>query len=382
MSASAAYSRRRFLQQATLGLGALALLPYCTSAPDTGGQANHTGQEKPTPDATSATYTNPVYPHQFPDPFVLQHAGKYYAFGTTGTARTPDGRIFTLLTSDDLIDWRAAGGALTPPPGADGADFWAPEVVEVGGTFYMYYSMGGGAVGATVGHQLQVATSQRPEGPYAHAATLAVPDSKFTIDAHPFQDTDGQWYLFYARDFIDSADGYRPGTGLVVDRLRSMTELAHQSRTVMRARHDWTVFEKNRLMPLYGNRTFAEWHTLEGPFVRRHDGKYYCFYSGANFMTERYGVDYCVADSIMGPYSDAGAENGARVLHAVAGHVRGPGHHSHVLAPDGTEYLVYHAWNAAMTERQLCIDPLRWTPEGPRAAGPTYTPQPRPVAPK
>jgi len=133
------------------------------------------------------------------------------------------------------------------------------------------------------------------------------------------------------------------------------------------------------VMPAYDNRTFAEWHTLEGPAVRKHDGKYYCFYSGANFLTDRYGVDYCVADRITGPYSDAGAENGARVLHSVPGHVRGPGHHSHVIGPDGnTEYLAYHAWDANMKERQLCLDKLAWLPEGPRCQGPTYTPQPRP----
>jgi hypothetical protein len=28
--------------------------------------------------------------------------------------------------------------------------------------------------------------------------------------------------------------------------------------------------------------------------------------------------------------------------------------------------------------RQLCIDRLDWTPQGPRLRGPTYTPQPVP----
>jgi len=355
-------SRRNFLLQATTGLASLALTSQVAAR------------------AAARTYTNPVYAHQFPDPFVLRHQGRYYAFGTTGKDRAADGRIFTLLTSDNLVDWKNDGGALTAPEGAEGADFWAPEVVYHQGTFYLYYSMGGGAIAATVGHRLHVATSKKPEGPYEQVALLDVPESKFTIDAHPFQDTDGQWYLFYARDFIDTDRGYRPGTGLVVDRLASMTRLAGESRTVMRARHDWTVFEKNRTMPLYGNKTFAEWHTLEGPFVRRHGGKYYCFYSGANFLTPRYGVDYCVANSILGPYSDAGAEKGPRVLHAVAGHVRGPGHHSHVLGPDGkTEYLVYHAWNTGMTERQLCIDKLAWTAQGPRCVGPSFTPQPIPA---
>ncbi|WP_222940602.1 glycoside hydrolase family 43 protein [Hymenobacter sp. BT491] len=354
------HSRRNFLKYAAASVGSSLLMHNSLAA------------------AAARTYTNPVYPHSMPDPFVLSYKGTYYAFGTAGQ-NAKDGRIFNLLTSKNLVDWKELGGALTPPVGSEKAEFWAPEVVYQNGTFYMYYSRGGGAIGASVGHRLHVATSTKPDGPYKEVALLDVPESKFTIDAHPFQDTDGKWYLFYARDFIDTDNGYFPGTGLVVDRLTSMTKLAGESHTVMRARHPWTVFEKNRTMPLYDNRTFAEWHTLEGPFVRKHNGKYYCFYSGANFLTPRYGVDYCEADTIMGPYRDTANDTGARVLHAVAGHVRGPGHHSHVIGPDGkTEYLVYHAWDAGMKERQMCIDKLAWTKEGPRCPGPTYTPQPIP----
>jgi arabinan endo-1,5-alpha-L-arabinosidase len=59
--------------------------------------------------------------------------------------------------------------------------------------------------------------------------------------------------------------------------------------------------------------------------------------------------------------------------------VRGPGHHCIVKGPDGkTDYFVYHAWDASMKVRQLCIDRLEWTLEGPRLRGPTYTPQPVP----
>ncbi|MEJ7664899.1 MAG: family 43 glycosylhydrolase [Hymenobacter sp.] len=175
------FTRRHFLTGSAAGLALLAMRPY--------------------PVAAARTYTNPVLARNFPDPFVLRHGGHYYAFGTTGRGRTPDGRIFMLLTSDNLVDWRPPGGALTPPPGSEEFDFWAPEIVLHEGTFYMYYSRGGGAIGATVGHQLHVATSQRPEGPYTEIAALPVADSPFTIDAHAFRDTDGQWYLFYARDF-------------------------------------------------------------------------------------------------------------------------------------------------------------------------------------
>ena len=76
-------------------------------------------------------------------------------------------------------------------------------------------------------------------------------------------------------------------------------------------------------MPLYGKHTFAQWYTLGDPFVRRHNGRYYCFFSEANFLTDRYGVDYCGANHITGPYADSGSDAGARVLHSVPVHVRG-----------------------------------------------------------
>ncbi len=125
---------------------------------------------------------------------------------------------------------------------------------------------------------------------------------------------------------------------------------------------------------MYGD--IYDWHTLEGPCVRKHAGRYYCFYSGGRWETENYGVDYAVADQVMGPYTDAGNETGARVLRSAPGHLLGPGHNSLVLGPDHqTEYLVYHAWDPGFTERRMCLDRLLWTPEGPRCAGPTWTPQ-------
>ena len=90
--------------------------------------------------------------------------------------------------------------------------------------------------------------------------------------------------MFYARNFLDTDGGVLPGTALVVDRLVDMTKLAGGCRTVVRARHPWTLYEAKRRMNVY-DRTFDEWHTIEGAFVRRHDGRYYCFYSGSNYQT-------------------------------------------------------------------------------------------------
>ena len=138
----------------------------------------------------------------------------------------------------------------------------------------------------------------------------------------------------------------RAGTALMVDRLEGMTKLAGVGRVVLRAHHDWQRFLANR--PMYGE--IYDWYTLEGPCVRKHAGRYYCFYSGGRWETENYGVDYGVADNVLGSYSDAGNEAEPRVLRSRPGRV---------LGPDGqTEYIVYHAWDTNMEARQMCLEPL------------------------
>ncbi|BAT54066.1 glycoside hydrolase family protein [Nostoc sp. NIES-3756] len=324
-------------------------------------------------------YTNPVYDGYFADPFVWQHEGVYYAIGT-GAAEAEGNvdeidiahksRVFPLLRSFDFVNWHFVGNALLRPDPALGDNFWAPEVAYSDGLFYLYYSVGH----EDKNHQLRVATSDSPLGPYQDVGvTLVNPDScPFAIDPHPFRDDDGQWYLFYARDFLDTEAGVHAGTALVVDRLQTMTQLAGESKVVLRARSPWQRFLANRLM--YGE--IYDWHTLEGPCVRKHEGKYYCFYSGGRWETEDYGVDYGIADHVMGPYSDVGNEAGPRVLKSVPNFVRGPGHNSIVVGPDGqTKYVVYHAWTHNMDKRQICLDKLIWTPEGPRCQGPTWTSQ-------
>ena len=330
------------------------------------------------------SYTNPVYPNYFADPFVWRHKGEYYAVGTgpletsgqvveaerASTGLLTQFRIFPMLRSDDFVTWHAVGGALLPPDPALGDAFWAPEVAFHEGTFYLYYSVGR----EDKYHQLRVATSSHPMGPYQDTGKTLIDPSvcPFAIDPHPFQDEDDCWYLFYARDFLDTEGGARAGTALVVDRMVDMTTVAGEPQTVLRAHWDWQRFQADR--PMYGETW--DWHTLEGPCVRKHEGRYYCFYSGGRWETETYGVDYAVADSVMGPYVDSGSSSGARVLRTAPGHLLGPGHNSLVVGPDDeSEFFAYHAWDTGRDARRLCLDRLLWTPDGPRCSGPTWIEQ-------
>jgi beta-xylosidase len=314
----------------------------------------------------ASTYTNPVYPEIMADPFVLRHEGRYYAYGTA--PGSPEGGRFPVLVSDDLVHWTHAGYAIAQP-GED--HFWAPEVAHADGKFYLYYSSGD-AEGK--GHRLRVAVGERPEGPFVDQGVLLVPDQPFSIDAHPFRDEDGQWYLFYCVDFLEEEGEHRIGTGIVVDRMLGMTRLEGKPRTVARPYADWHLFRKGRAM--YD--AVYDWHTVEGASVLKHEGRYYCFYSGGAWEKENYGVSYVVADHPLGPYRRT-PEGEGPIMASRPGHVIGPGHNSFTTGPDGRTWIVYHAWDPGMTGRRMCIDPLVWEGDRPRTSGPSWTPQPGPT---
>ena len=313
------------------------------------------------------TYQNPVWPGYFADPFVVRWGGDYFAYGTGETLERDDaGRAwaFKILQSRDLVQWREAGAALQLPPDLDAQAHWAPEVAERDGVFYLYYSRA--PAGRDEQHRLRVAVARDPRGPFEDRG-LVLPESVgFSIDAHPFRDPrDGTWYLYFARDYFEE----RTGTGLAVVRLApDMLRAAGPPREVLWAHADWQVYERNR--PLYG-RSWDAWHTVEGPSVVEHAGRYYCFYSGGNWQTHGYGVSYAHADHPHGPWEHAPGA-GPVVLRQRPGEVLGPGHNSVIVGPDGrSEFLVYHAWDPAGRARRMCLDRLVWTEAGPRCLGPT-----------
>jgi arabinan endo-1,5-alpha-L-arabinosidase len=309
------------------------------------------------------SYRNPVHDGYFADPFVLRWRDGYVA---VGTGPTVDGRIFPVLTSPDLVHWTSEGGALAPLGTELGTDYWAPEMTLADGRCWLYYSVGHGHAG----HHLRVAVADSPLGPFSDCGQNLTPDERFAIDPHPFTDADGSRYLYYARDVLE---GPRVGTQLAVAPLVGMTALAGPARQVLAASADWQIFERGR--SIYGH--VYDWHTLEGPSVREHDGTYYCTYSGGSFLGEGYAVAWARADHPLGPWTEP-ADGDNRLLATVPGHVRGPGHNSIVTTVGGTDMLVYHAWDETGTKRQMCIDPLEWAGAGPSTPGPSWQDRPLP----
>jgi arabinan endo-1,5-alpha-L-arabinosidase len=106
---------------------------------------------------SNKSYQNPVTRIPSADPFVLKHAGEYWAYVT---GKWQDGRCFGILHSKDLVNWEVHAGALpplAPPPGMEYSCYWAPEVTYENGVFYLYYSVGNEEY-----MHIRVATSANP----------------------------------------------------------------------------------------------------------------------------------------------------------------------------------------------------------------------------
>src|SRR5690348_2188191 len=158
----------------------------------------------------AVTYENPIWPEYFADPFVLRTGGVYYAYGTGATPLERDGRAFPVLRSTDLVNWQYLGGALSAIEGA--AAYWAPEVAEHEGKFYLYYSAATGE--GDQSHRIRVALCDTPAGPFIDSRRILMPEQGFSIDPDPFLDPrTGQRYLFFATDYTHDQPF---GTGVAV----------------------------------------------------------------------------------------------------------------------------------------------------------------------
>lgn len=312
------------------------------------------------------SYTNPVSGRPFPDPFVLKYRGTYFAY-CTGLAA--DGRVFGRMRSPDLVEWHDLDGAMKPLD-IPYPHYWAPEVTQHNGKFYLYYSVGNEKL-----MEIRVAVADAPDGDFLDAG-MRLTDEEFAIDPHVVI-RDGVWYMFYATDFLDHS---HIGTGTVVDLMLDPFILSKSAQPVTRAKYDWQVYD-----PAREEKGGVRWHTVEGPFVLERKGLNYQMFSGGNWQNETYGVSYAVSPSIMHGDEWEQHSDGVNVLPAlrtVPGRVLGPGHNSVVSGPNNRElYCVYHRW--AGNDRVMAIDRIDFSGPGELFVdGPTDSPQPFPRLPK
>ena len=314
------------------------------------------------PDAV--TYQNPVWPGYFADPFALKAAdGNYYAYGTGPVGA--DGRPFPILKSTNLVQWESLGGALEPLASDVPMNYWAPEVAEKNGRYYLLLFR------LTDHVRRAPPDPRRRRRPPGRLVPRRQPRVDLATRLHdrrqPLPRPQDRTVVPVLRDRLRGRRAVRHGA---VGRRPLRRHDEHQHRAHARrepASADWQIYERNRN---YKGKVWEAWHCIEGPSVVYHDGKYYCLYSAGAWYGESYGVGYAVADNPLGPWRDEFARNGPTVIKGIPGQVVGPGHNSTVIGPDGkTLFIVYHAvrpgaHGAAALHRPDPVDPGR--PEGRR----------------
>lgn len=139
------------------------------------------------------------------DPFVMVYEGKYYLYGTRGRDARSSVSGFDVYTGDDLVSWTGPRSVFEAGRGFWGErQFWAPEVHEYRGRFYMFASFA--ADGRS--RASHVLVSGRPDGPFVPLTDAPVtPDGWECLDATLFVGEDGRPYMVFCREWLQIGDG-------------------------------------------------------------------------------------------------------------------------------------------------------------------------------
>lgn len=137
------------------------------------------------------------------DPFILTFENKYYLFGTPGKYSWEGVGGFFCSVSDDLEEWTEPALCFEVPDGFWATkNFWAPEVHEYRGKFYMFASFfAEGHMRAT-----QILVADRPEGPYIPWSCPVTPSHWMCLDG-TFYVEDGVPYMVFCHEWLQTKDG-------------------------------------------------------------------------------------------------------------------------------------------------------------------------------
>jgi len=278
-----------------------------TGGGGTGGEGGGTAE---------AVYKNPVLPGDFPDPSVIRVGDEYWATATT-SEWAPH---FPILHSTDLVNWELVGTIFPEMPSWAVGNFWAPEISEDNGTYYVYYTAreAGGSL------CVAVATASDPAGPYDDYGPL-ICQPVGSIDGFPIRDENGTRYLLWKED----GNSVGLPTPIWAQELsEDGTEFAFGTTPTI----------------LFQNEPSWEANLVEGPFVLKHGNYFYNFYSGAGCCTKNcsYALGVARATSLLGPWE----KNPANPILPGNDTWKCPGHGSIVTSPDGRYYLLYHAYSS------------------------------------
>jgi beta-xylosidase len=310
----------------------------------------------------------PVFEQNFPDAYVLPHGSQFIAYSTN------DGPNVPVAVSSDLVHWKFVADDMgkkrdaLPRLGSWAKEgfTWAPEVLQLGGRYLLYYTASDRRKNAQC---IGVAVASDPLGPFVDSNPEPIVCQTAlggSIDPDAFRDTDAKLYLYFKNDG---------------NRVHARTSVWAQPLAPDGLSVTGTPVE------LVKDNQGWEDRVVEAPTMVRSPAGYELFFSGGFFGwnpeeggLSPYAMGYASCATPLGPCT-AASEN--PILHSFkereAGCLSGPGHQS-VFAVGSRTFISFHAWAADAycrkrgDARYLYIAPLFWR-DGKPVLGPSLREQ-------
>jgi len=215
---------------------------------------------------------NPIITHKYTaDPNAMVWNGRIYVYCSRDDNNGDGYDIidYTLVSSDDMVNWTDHGEVFKVPRDAKWANrAYAPGSAYRNGKFYLYFPDGGSSIGVAVG--------DRPEGPFQDALGKAIINKnmpncnvEWLFDPAAFIDDDGHAYLYFG------GGGSTPGVNLRVIKLNE--DMISTSGTAV---------------------TINAPRSFEASFMHKNNGTYYFSYS-TDFNGSSARIDYMTSNNPM-----------------------------------------------------------------------------------
>lgn len=229
---------------------------------------------------------------------------------------------------NDLENWRDEGDAFHSKADDEGKDdlpytdndLYAPDVVEKGGKYYLYYYVVGAAGG--------VAVSDSPAGPFKYLSRYANGNNQQFPDPGVLVDTDGSVYMYY---------GFQ-GSYMCQMNPNDM----------------YTILPNTTISNLVS--TSAPFYFFEAASMRKIGNTYYLIYSPNNATTT---LVYATSSSPKGPFTYKGT-----IINSGKNYP-GANNHGSICNINGQWYIFYHRMtNNTMYSRKGCVEKINILPDG------------------
>ncbi|MDP4240333.1 MAG: glycoside hydrolase family 43 protein [Bacteroidota bacterium] len=311
------------------------------------------------------------------DPYVLLASdGKYYMYGTDETGKIEG---FSVYSSDNLVDWKQEGQVYKGNTASSWTlrNFWAPEVYERNGKFYMFFSADWkyNPTHEAENFRIGVAVSDKPTGPFRDLSDKPLFDPGYPVIDANILTYNGKTYLYYSRCCYKN-----PVKSEVSDWARKINlfqEIEESWIYGVEISSDYTSVIGEPVLLLQPPKTMndkqSEWESrsvtsgevnrrwTEGPFALARNNTIYLMYSANYFGGKNYAVGYATSSQPLGPFLKAPNNPILQKNTHRGGIVTGTGHNSVTYSKDGKSmYCVYHGRTSQTGDKRVVfIDKMK-----------------------